>query len=149
MNRRIFSYAFAVLFLSSLMGCASVGPSVVKTYNNDFERGKIAILRADKSKPISIIGCDGIPIYNGARYILLEPGRHEIWFNISGQTLFIYYRMSNKKYLDVIAGHTYILKTKLGKLFDVGDKWFPEAVDVTNDINLHLQEIPQEIERND
>lgn len=136
---------FLSILVGWLSGCASVGPIVVTTYDKDIERSKIAILRADKSKSIFITGCDGISIYKGTRYILLEPGRHEIWFSISGQTLFISYSMTNKKYLDAVAGHTYILKTTLGKLFDVGDKWFPEVIDVTDDANLHLQEIPQEI----
>lgn len=146
MKRKVFHIS-VVSFLSLLIGCASVGPSVIKTYNDVSERSQVAILRADKSKGLSIIGCDGLSISRGARYILLKPGRHEVWFRISGQTLFETYWMTNKKYLDATAGHTYILKSKGGGIFVVGDKWFPEVVDVTDDMTLHVQTMPQEIEK--
>ena len=130
-----------------MVGCASVGPSVIKTYNDVSERSQIAILRADQSRELTIIGCDGLSIPRSAHYLLLKPGRHDVWFKIRGQTLFEYYTMTNKKYLDAIAGHTYILKSKGGGIFFVGDKWFPEVFDVTDDINLHVQTIPQETEK--
>ncbi len=143
--KKIFWISILALLVA---GCAAVGPSVIKTYNDDIsERSQIAILRADKSKGLSIIGCDGLSISHGARYILLQPGRHEVWFFISGQTLFQGYTMTNKKYLDAEAGHTYILKSKGGGIFLIGDKWFPEVIDVTDDPMLHLKDVPEEAEK--
>jgi len=46
--------------------------------------------------------------------------------------------MRNKKYIDVQAGHTYLLKSKGSGLFVVGDKWFPELLDVTSDPDLNV-----------
>lgn len=146
MIKKIPLYFFGVLFLLLLAGCATLGPSVVKTYNDSSERNQIAILRVDQKARLTVFGCDGNPVPRSARYILLQPGRHEILFSISGQTLFEVYRMTNKKYLDAIAGHTYILKSKGGGIFVVGDKWFPEVIDVTDDMNLHVQTLPQETE---
>ena len=147
MNGRFFYYPIAVIFLSSLIGCAALGPSVIKTYDDVAERSQIAILRVDKSKGLSIDGCDKLFIKRGAKYILLKPGRHEVWFSIYGQTLFESYTMTNKKYVDVVGGHTYILKSKGGGIFFIGDKWFPEVIDVTDDVKLHVETLPEEVER--
>lgn len=136
---------FWTLFLSIMVsGCAPLGPSVVKTYEESAGRNQVAILRVDKSKGLSIDGCDKLLLQRGAKYILLKPGRHEIFFSISGQTLFETYWMRNKKYMDVVGGHTYILKSKGGGILVVGDKWFPEVFDVTDDPKLHIEIIPRE-----
>ncbi|MFA5060645.1 MAG: hypothetical protein WC676_08490 [Candidatus Omnitrophota bacterium] len=144
MNRTIINFSLTFMLLLSLSGCAAIGPSVIKTYDNAAERNQVAILRVDKSKGLRIDGCDSVPIQRGAKYILLKPGRHEVFFSISGQTLFETYWMKNKKYLDAVAGHTYILKSKGGGIFLVGDKWFPEVFDVTDDVNLHVGTLPRE-----
>lgn len=145
--KRILLYLLGVLFLSSLIGCATVGPSVIKTYNDFNERSKIAILRVDQKMGLTVIACDGLSISRSARYILLKPGKHEVWFSISGQTLFEIYSMTNKKYLEAVAGHTYILKSKGGGILFIGDKWFPEVIDVTDDMNLHVNALPQDVEK--
>ena len=137
------------ILLSTIIGCAPLGPSIIKTYQETKNRGEIAIIRADESKGLAIIRCDGANIKRGAKYILLNPGRHEVWFSISGQTLLETYWMTNKLYVDVAAGHTYILKSKGGGIFAVGDKWFPESIDVTEDYKFHLQAIPVETVKND
>lgn len=147
MIKKLPVYLFATLFLSLLTGCAAVGPSVIKTYDDSNERNQIAILRVDQKAGLIINGCDNKPIPRSARYILLQPGRHEIFFSIYGQTLFEVYTMNNKKYLDAVAGHTYILKSKGGGILVVGDKWFPEVIDVTDDTNLHVQTLPQEAQK--
>ena len=144
MRQKFFAYILTVLFLSSLMGCSAIGPSVIKMYDDNKGRNEIAILRVDKSKGLSINACDNLPIKRGAKYILLKPGRHEVWFSIYGQTLLETYVMTNKKYVDVLGGHTYILKSKGGGIFFVGDKWFPEVFDVTDDVKLHVDSLPSE-----
>jgi len=144
MNKKIFLMS---LLLLSLVGCAAVGPMIIKTYDNDSERNQIAILRVEQKSSLIITVCDGLSIPRSARYVLLQPGRHEVWFMLSTSSFLESYTITNKKYLDVVAGHTYILKSKGGGLFVLGDKWFPETVDVTDDINLHIQAIPKEIEK--
>lgn len=135
-----------ITFLLSLAtGCASVGPSVITTYDDVSERSQVAILRVEQKMGLTVTACDGLSVPRSARYILLKPGRHEVWFQIFGQTLLETYTMTNKKYLDAEAGHTYILKSKGGGLFVVGDKWFPEVIDVTDDAKLHVLTLPQEI----
>ncbi len=143
MKKVLTRFILATIFLSTVTGCASLGPSIIKTYQETRGRSEIAIIRADESKGLTITRCDGVIIKYGAKYILLNPGRHELWFSIFGQTLFESYHMTNKTYVDVVAGHTYILKSKRGVFF-VGNKWFPEILDVTNDSKLHLQTIPME-----
>lgn len=143
-NKNVFLNIFSILIFMSLSGCAT-GPSIVKMYeNNDNDRNQIAILRVDKTRGLSITGCDGKIIQRGAKYILLEPGRHTVNFMIVGQTLLEMYTITNKKYIDVEAGHTYILKSKGGGFFLVGDKWFPEVIDVTNDPKLNVSILPEE-----
>lgn len=136
--------AGVVALALSCIGCAALGPSVVKFAPDGTERSKLAILRADASKGLTIIACDEVVIQRGAKYLLLEPGRHEVWFYISGQTLFSYYEMRNKIYLEAEPGRTYILTSKKGGILMVGDDWFPEVVDVTDDAKLHVAQIPQE-----
>lgn len=133
------SLSALLLGLVLLSGCAAIGPSVIKTYDDVAQRNQVAILRVDKSKGLNVNGCDDLPIQRGAKYLLLKPGRHEVWFSINGQTLFEVYSMSNKKYVDVEAGHTYILKSKGGGIIFVGDEWFPELIDVTDDAKLHVE----------
>lgn len=147
MKIRMAVWMFISIFL--ITGCASVGPVIIKTYSNDSERSRIAILRVEQKMGLTVTACDGFSVPSSARYVLLQSGRHEVWFSISGQTLLEAYRMTNRKYLDAAAGHTYILKSKGGGIFFVGDKWFPEVIDVTNDINLHVQDLPKEVKRND
>lgn len=142
---RVFSGFFVIGSLLSLIGCAAVGPSVIRTYDDMNERNQIAILRVEQKMGLSVTACDGLNVPRSTRYVLLKPRRHEVWFSISGQTLFEVYTMTNKKYLDAEAGHTYILKSKGGGILFVGDKWFPEVIDVTNDANLHVQALPQEM----
>lgn len=127
-----------------LSGCATVGPSIIRTYNDAYGRESIAILRTDQKAGLTILSCDNSAIPRSARYILLQPGRHEVWFSISGQTILEIYTITNKKYIDVSAGHTYILKSKGGGIFVVGNNWFPEVIDVTDDPSLHIQDLPQE-----
>ncbi len=143
MTKKFFPYILSGLCL--LIGCASVGPSVIQTYPDTSERNKIAILRVEQKMGLTVTACDGQAVPRSARYVLLKSGRHEVWFSISGQTLLESYYMNNKKYLDAEAGHTYILKSKAGGIFFIGDDWFPEVVDVTNDIKLHVATVPQEI----
>lgn len=145
MRKEMFFCVFGVLFL--LIGCACVGPSIIQTYTDTSDRSQIAILRVEQRMGLTVTACDGLPVPRSARYVLLKPGRHEVWFMISGQTLMETYTMTNKKYLDVATGHTYILKSKGGGIFLVGDKWFPEVIDVTDDINLHVQALPREVEK--
>ena len=142
MKKILTSSILATILLPTLIGCASLGPSIIKTYQETRDRSEIAIIRADASRGLAIIRCDGANIKRGAKYILLNPGRHEVWFSLHGQTLLEIYQMTNKMYVDVVAGHTYILKSKGGGIFVVGDKWFPEIIDVTDDPKLHLQAIP-------
>lgn len=141
------------LLLLSLSGCAAVGPSIIKTYNDLNERDKIAILRVDQnfnllqSSNLIVRSCDGMAIPHSVRYVLLKPGKHEIWFDIYGQTIVENFQMTNKKYLDAVAGHTYILKPRGGGgMLFVGDR-FPEFADVTDDAKLHVQTLPQETEK--
>ena len=142
MKRINFISLFSILF--PLIGCAPLGPSVIKTYNDNVERSQIAIFRVDKSKGLRIVGCDNQFLKRGAKYILLKPGPHEILYSVYGPTIFKYYSLMNKKYLNVIGGHTYILKPKGGDMFFVGDKRFPEIFDVTDDSALHVEIIPLE-----
>lgn len=147
-NLRLFVILIALLvFLSS---CASTnGPNVVKTYKNDIVRSEIAILRLDQNRSLRVLACDGIAIPKTVRYLLVKPGRHELIFSISGQTLVEVYKMTNKKFLEAVGGHTYILQSETG-FFSIGDKWFPEVVDVTDDSKLHLKELPSsEVQKND
>lgn len=128
-----------------VIGCASVsGPTVIKTYDQVSPRSQIAILRV-KGEGLRVIGLDGQTVPSGAQYVLLQPGRHQVWFTMWGQTILTTYRMTNKKYLDARPGRTYILKAEGGGLF--ADRGFPDAVDVTGDPKLHVPNIPQEIEK--
>jgi len=102
-----------------------VGPSIIRTYDDAYARNQIAILRVEQKMGLSVTACDGLSVPRSARHILLKPGRHEIWFSISGQTLLETYNMTNRIYVDAEAGHTYILKSKGGGILFVGDKWFP------------------------
>lgn len=129
MNKKQLIFVWLVLIISlSLSGCVTVGPSVIKTYNDFNGRSQIAILRVDQKAGLTVIACDDLAVPRSVRYILLQPGRHEVLFNISGQNLLEIYRMTNKKYLDVIAGHTYILKSKGGGIFSVGISGFPRLL---------------------
>jgi len=151
MFKKIFFYLIMFLFLSSMVGCAASGPLIIKTYGKDVDesdRNKIAILRNEQRR-LCITGCDNIAVPRSARYILLQPGRHEVWFFLSTSSFLENYDITNKKYIDVVGGRTYILKSKGGGLLVLGDKWFPELFDVTDDINLHVPNIPQEIAKND
>ena len=122
---RIFSGVFVIGSLLSLAGCAVVGPSIIRTYDDAYARNQIAILRVEQKMGLSVTACDVLSVPRSARHILLKPGRHEIWFSISGQTLLETYNMTNRIYVDAEAGHTYILKSKGGGILFVGDKWFP------------------------
>jgi len=139
-----------VIFLIGILlvsGCASVGPSVIKTYDGINDRSQIAVLRVEQKMSLTVLACDGKPVPKSARYVLLQPGRHEVLFKISGQNLLMVYNMTNKKYFDAMAGHTYILKSKGTGFFAMGDKWYPEVLDITNNTNLHVQDIPQETQK--
>ena len=144
MKKILTRLVLATILLSIAIGCASVRPSIIKTYQETKSRGEVSILRLDASKGLTVMRCNDIPVQYGVKYILLTPGRHELWFNIYGSTLLVHYHMTNKMYADVIAGHTYILKSKGGGIMFVGNKWFPELIDVTDDPKLHLQTIPEE-----
>ena len=127
-----------------MSGCATTrGPSIVKTYDKDLDRSDKAIFRQTQKMSLTITECDGITVPRTVRYLLLQPGRHELIFSISGQTLISVYEMRNKKYLDAVGGHTYILQSETG-WFSVGDKWFPEVVDVTDNPNLHVTALPSD-----
>ncbi|MBF0388102.1 MAG: hypothetical protein HQL20_09670 [Candidatus Omnitrophica bacterium] len=132
-----------IIFLN---GCAAVGPSVIQTYSNESERNQIAILKAQQTREMTIQAADDLLIPASARYVLLQPGRHKINFMTQPQSLMVSYRITNKVYLDAVAGHTYILKSKGAGVFLLGDKWFPEVVDVTDDLSQHVSTIPKEIE---
>jgi hypothetical protein len=140
--RLLFSFITLVVLLVS---CASTnGPRVVKAYDNALDRGEIAIIRLDQKMSLRVLACDGISIAKTVRYLLVRPGRHELIFSISGQTLVEVYEMTNKKFIEAVGGHTYILRSETG-MFSVGDKWFPEVVDVTDDPNLHVKVLPLDI----
>ncbi|MDP2906011.1 MAG: hypothetical protein Q8O22_06915 [Candidatus Omnitrophota bacterium] len=140
-NIAFFFASCCCLFL--LIGCAGAGPSVIKNYSEARDRSQIAVLIVKQKMSLTVTACDGKYIPRSARYVLLQPGRHEVWFHISGQNLLMYYNMTNKKYLDAIGGHTYMLKSKGAGFFVVGDKWFPEVIDVTNDSKFHVANIPE------
>ncbi len=129
---------FIIVILSVIFSsCASTkGPHVVQTYDNDLDRNEIAIVRLEQKMSLRVLACDGMAIPKTVRYLLVRSGRHELIFSISGQTLIEVYQMTNKKFLDAIGGHTYILRSETG-LFSIGDKWFPVVVDVTDDPKLH------------
>ena len=137
-------YVVLFVLLVILSGCATTrGPSIVKTYDKILDRSDIAIVRLTQKMSLTITACDGITVPRTVRYLLLQPGRHELIFSISGQTLISVYEMRNKKYLDAVGGHTYILQSETG-WFSVGDKWFPEVVDVTDNPNLHVTALPSD-----
>ncbi len=147
MGKRIVFCLFSSFTLFLLIGCASIGPSVIKTYSDVSDRSQIAILILEQRMGLTVTACDGKFISRRARYVLLQPGRHELWFSIAGHNLLLGYSMDNKKYLDVVGGHTYILKSKGTGLFAIGDKWYPEVFDVTNDSKLHIENLPEESEK--
>ena len=133
-----------LLVLSILvMGCATKGPNVVQTYTTPLIRNEIAVLKLEQRSTFKIVACDDKLVYSNSKYILLKPGRHEIWFDVWGQTLVASYSMRNKKYLDAKAGHTYVLRSKGIGIFVEGDKWFPEVVDLT-DSKQHVSYLPTE-----
>lgn len=131
------------LLLGCLISCATTGPAIVKMYGQDADRSQIAIVRLDQKMSLRIVGCDGIIVPSSVRYLLIQPGRHELVFKITGQTLVSVYNMSGKKFMDAAAGHTYMLKSETGWL-SIGDKWFPAVIDVTDDKSLHVSNIPKE-----
>lgn len=130
-----------IVLTSVLSSCASVGPSVIKTYDNTYERDKIAILRLKQKAKLRVTYCDNIPVPKSARYLLLEPGRHEIGFSTSGQTLLVTYWGNSKKYMEAEAGKTYILKSNV-HFFSMETGSLPDVIDVTNDEKLHVSHIP-------
>jgi hypothetical protein len=140
-----FQKLVVTFMIVALMSCANIkGPTVVKVYDQSFSRNEIAVVRLAQKSSFRILQCDGITVPMSIRYLLVRPGRHELTFSISGATLLgSVYEMHNKKFLDVEGGHTYILKSETG-LFFVGDKWFPEVVDVTDNQSLHVSSIPVE-----
>jgi hypothetical protein len=148
MRYRIF-FNFIVL-VGLLISCAGTnGPRVVQTYDNALDRNEIAIVRLEQKMSLRVLACDGIAVPKTVRYLLVRPGRHELIFSISGQTIVEVYQMTNKKYLDAIGGHTYILRSETG-IFSIGNKWFPEVVDVTDDPKLHVTDLPlDEEQKND
>lgn len=140
---------FILALVIVLDGCASTrGPALVQVYDGNAARNQIAIIRLDQKASVRILYCDGVPVSRTVRYLLVKPGRHELVFSVSGQTLFELHNISGKKYLEATGGSTYVLKSETGWL-SVGDKWFPEVIDATNDAALHVKEIPLEGVDND
>jgi len=129
-----------VPIIAILSGCATTGPSIIKTYDSEIERSQIAVVRLEQKMSLRVLSCDGIAVPRSARYLLVKPGHHELVFTISGQTLVEVYRMTNKKFLEAVGGHTYMLKSETG-WFSIGDKWFPIVIDVTDDPKLHVKEL--------
>jgi hypothetical protein len=135
---------FIGLVILSFTGCITIpeGAVFIKMYPDNLSRNDIAILSLQQKLGFYIFKCDGMPIYKNTQYVLLKPGRHKIWFRIQGQNLLQEYWITNKKYMDAVGGHTYIIKTKGVGLFVVGDKWYPEIIDVSNDPQLSVKKIP-------
>ena len=143
------SFAFIFISISLFIGCtAGKGPSIIKTYENVIDRNDVGIVRLNQKMSLRILACDNIVVPRTAHYLLVQPGHHELIFSISGQTLFSVYGMTNKKYLDAVGGHTYILRSETG-WFSVGDKWYPEVIDVSNDPKLHIVALPKDEDNNE
>jgi len=142
MLNRFKNLLLLIVLTSVLSSCASVsGPSVIKTYEGDKTRDEIAILRLKQKMKLQITYVDDFPVTKKAKYILLEPGRHEVGFSYSGTTLFVNVYGNNKKYLEAIAGKTYILKNKIAFLSFDPDT-YPDVLDVTEDEELHVNYVP-------
>ena len=127
-----------------LSGCAttgpSSGPSILNIYNTAVERNQIAVLRLEQKRSFKVIACDGQPVPDSVRYVLLQPGRHELRYTMEEHNLLLGgSSMVNTKYLIAEEGHTYILKVT----FDQGDR-YPEVIDVTGDATLHIDSLPVE-----
>lgn len=135
------NFLYLIVLTAVLSGCASVGPSVIKTYDSTHERDKIAILRLKQRASLRVNYCDNVSVPKSARYLLLEPGRHELGFSTSGQTLLVTYWGNNKKYIEAEAGKTYILKNNV-HFFSMNTSALPDVIDVTNDGKLHMSHIP-------
>jgi len=137
--RNLFLFALISLIF---IGCAPSGPSAISIDTISSQRSQVAILRVQQRMGFFILGCDKQRVYKNTKFVVLQPGRHLVYFEIQGQNILETYYMRNKKYIDVQAGHTYLLKTKGTGLFVVGDKWFPELFDVTIDPDLNITTIP-------
>ncbi len=125
-------------------GCVTIphGPVAIKMYADNFRRNDVAILRLQQRFGFYIFKCDGLPIFSNTQFVLIKPGRHDIWFRMQGMNLTQEYWYTNRKYMDAIGGHTYIIKTKGSGLFVVGNKWYPDVIDVTNDPKMNITVLP-------
>jgi len=145
-NWRDFMKKISLMFISVLFicGCVTIpeGAVAIKIYPDNLGRNQVAVLRLQQKLGFYIFRCDGMPVYRNTQYVILKPGRHEIWFRIQGQNLLEEYWITNKKYMDAIGGHTYIIRTKGAGLFVVGDQWYPEVIDVSNDPKMNVITIP-------
>ena len=139
--RKVQSIIICILFIA-LSGCATTtGPVIISNYDKPMKREDIAIVMLTQKRSLRILACDGIAVPGTVRYLMLLPGRHELIFSIKGQTIVEVYEMRNKKYFNATEGHTYILKSETG-ILSIGDKWFPDVVDVTDNPELHVRTLP-------
>lgn len=129
----------SIMLTMTFASCAT-GPSVFKGYEGHNTRDQIAIVNLDVPSSPTIIECDGRPV-RGARYLLLQPGRHELRFAMIVRTLLVTHGVKGNKYLEAAPGHTYVLQSET---FAVDDNWFPEVIDVTGDAELHVKDLPVE-----
>jgi hypothetical protein len=91
------------LFVLSMMvgGCVTIpqGPAVIKIYHDNLSRNDVAILRLQQILGFYVFKCDGMPVYSNTQFVLLKPGRHEIWFRMQGMNLTQEYWYTNRKYM--------------------------------------------------